>query len=105
MKIPENIRIGGVDYKVELQGALNDGVNMLYGQIDYQASEIKLNDDIEGHQHQCITLWHEVLHGIVNNFGMEIEDEEKIVDMFAKGIYQVLQDNGAVLFDLRKEDA
>ena len=26
--------------------------------------------------------------------------EERIVEMFAKGIYQVLQDNGARLFDL-----
>ena len=34
--------------------------------------------------------------------GMEIENEEAVVDMFAKGIYQILQDNGARLFDISK---
>ena len=33
---------------------------------------------------------------------MEIENEEKVVEMFAKGIYQVLQDNGARLFDIKE---
>ena len=34
---------------------------------------------------------------------MEIENEESIVDMFAKGIYQVLQDNGSRFFDLCRD--
>ena len=51
---------------------------------------------------RCITLLHEILHGIRNHAGLEIEDEEAIVDMFARGIYQVLQDNGERLFDLKK---
>jgi hypothetical protein len=33
---------------------------------------------------------------------MEIENEEAVVDMFAKGIYQVLQDNGERIFDIDK---
>jgi hypothetical protein len=35
--------------------------------------------------------------------GMTIENEEAVVDMFAKGIYQVLQDNGARLFDIKTD--
>jgi len=45
-------------------------------------------------------LWHEILHGIREHAGLEIENEEEIVEMFSKGIYQVLQDNGNLLFDL-----
>ena len=103
MKIPESVRIGGVEYEV-IAGvpSLNDGQNMLYGQIDYHNSTIKLSDVAQGHQMNCITLWHEILHGIRNHAGLEIENEEEIIDMFARGIYQVLQDNGARFFDLKE---
>ena len=102
MKIPENVRIGGVDYKViDDWENLNDGINMLSGQIDYNESNIKISSLVNGHQAKCVTLWHEILHGIRNHTGMEIENEEQVVEMFAKGIYQVLQDNARALFDIR----
>ena len=102
MKIPDSVRIGGVDYKVinDWQD-LNDGLNMLSGQIDYNESTIKISDAVHGHQAKCGTVWHDILHGIRNHTGLEIENEEQVVEMFAKGIYQVLQDNARALFDLR----
>lgn len=104
MKIPAEVRIGGVEYTVvEDCPSLNDGQNLLYGEIDYRDSEIRLTDIVKGHQTKCITLWHEILHGIRNHAGLEIENEEEVVEMFAKGIYQVLQDNGGRFFDLRQE--
>jgi hypothetical protein len=103
MKIPESVRIGGVEYQIlDDQVSLNDGQNLLYGQINYHDSTIKLSDIAQGHQMKCITLWHEILHGIRNHAGIEIEDEENVVDMFARGIYQVLQDNGGRFFDLKE---
>lgn len=103
MKIPESVRIGGVEYEVlENQHFLNDGQNLLLGEIDYHDSIIKLSDMTQGHQMKCITLLHEILHGIRYHAGLKIEDEESVVDMFARGIYQVLQDNDARLFDLIK---
>lgn len=101
MKIPESVRIGGVEYRVfDDQPALNDGTNLLYGQIDYHNSVIKLTDIAPGHQMKCITLWHEILHGIRNHAGMEIENEEAVIEMFSKGLYQVLQDNGGRFFNI-----
>ena len=101
MKIPESIRIAGVEYEVQYVPHLNNGTNLAYGHIDYENSVIELSDTLgTEHQKRCKILWHEILHGIVENNGMQIENEEAIVDMFAKGIYQVLQDNGARLFDL-----
>ncbi|MBE6985960.1 MAG: hypothetical protein E7433_00850 [Ruminococcaceae bacterium] len=77
--------------------------NLCYGTINYDESTITLSKaDGTEHQRRCITLWHEILHGIRNHAGLEIENEEEIVDMFARGIYQVLQDNGSRLFDLEK---
>lgn len=94
MNIPKRIRIGGVDYWVlDNQYALNDGQHLLYGQIDYTTSEIKIADAAKSPEMKGITLWHEILHGIRNHAGLDIEDEENVVDMFAKGIFQVLEDN------------
>lgn len=103
MKIPENIRIGGVDYEIRYEDNVVIGNDVCYGTINYEESTITLSETRgAGHQHRCITLWHEILHGIRNHAGLEIENEEAIVDMFAKGIYQVLQDNGKRLFDIKE---
>ncbi len=106
MKIPDYVRIGGVEYEV-IEGvhALNDGESLLYGRIDYRKSTIEISDVCEGHQMKCITLLHEVLHGIQNHAGLPVENEEAVVDMFARGLYQVLQDNGGALFDLAGREA
>ena len=101
MKIPESVRIGGVEYPVVYVDYLNDGVNQAYGHINYDNCEIELSGTSgTAHEKRCQILWHEILHGIRNHAGLEIENEETVVDMFAKGIYQVLQDNGCRLFDI-----
>ncbi len=106
MKIPDSIRINGVDYKIVYTTSLNDGTNVLYGSIDYENSVIELNPNRQEHQRMCTTLWHEILHGIAFNMGLSEtmgDNEEKIVDTFARGIYQVLQDNGRKLFDIKEQ--
>ncbi len=105
MKIPNSVRIAGVEYKIVVTPNLMSGATAAYGHIDYENSVIELSDTFGvEHQKRCQILWHEILHGIRENNGMEIENEEAIVDMFAKGIYQVLQDNGARLFDIRNDE-
>lgn len=101
MKIPESVRIHGVEYKVTFVPNLMCGANVAYGHIDYENSVIELSDTFGvEHQKRCQILWHEILHGIREANGMEIENEEEIVNMFAKGIYQVIQDNGTRFFDI-----
>ena len=105
MKIPSSVRIGGVEYTVDFVENLRNDVQILYGEINYDQSRIAISTtDGGGHQMQCITLLHEILHGIQNHSGIELpkDSEEKIIDMFARGIYQVLQDNGERLFDIAK---
>ena len=104
MRIPDSIRIGGVEYPVIYTPNLNNGVNMCYGHIDYDNCRIELSDTCgTSHEKRCLTLWHEILHGIRESNGMEIEKEEEIVEMFARGIYQVLQDNGRRFFDIASD--
>lgn len=103
MKIPESVRIGGVEYPIEYVEFLNNGTNLAYGHIDYDNCKIELSGTCgTAHERRCQTLWHEILHGIRNHSTLEIENEEEVVEMFAKGIYQVLQDNGGRFFDLKE---
>jgi hypothetical protein len=103
MKIPNSIRIGGIEYTVTYEPNVRLGNELCYGTISYDDCKITLSEtDGTGHQRRCVTLLHEILHGIRNHAGLRIEDEEEIVDMFARGLYQVLQDNGARLFDLKE---
>lgn len=82
MKIPDTVRIAGVNYPVDFVPSLNDGEKLLYGQVDFEQTCIRLNPDVAGHQHQCITLWHEILHALINNahIRMERDKEEEIVE-------------------------
>lgn len=105
MKIPESVRIGGVEYEIEYVENLRQGSRLLYGQIDFENDKLRLStSDGVGHQHRCITLLHEVLHGIREHSCMEIENEEEVVEMFSKGLYQFLQDNGCRLFDIKSKE-
>ncbi len=101
MKIPKSVRIGGVEYTVEFSEIVRIGPELCYGSISYPDTTIQISETDAGeHQHQCVTLWHEILHGIFNHACMKVENEEEIVEVLSKGIYQVLQDNGRRFFDL-----
>ena len=43
MKIPESVRIHGVEYPVKYTANLNDGVNLCYGHIDEELKHILRN--------------------------------------------------------------
>lgn len=106
MKIPEKIRVGGVDYVIEHADNLRIGNGICYGTISYTDSVISIStSDSTGHQHKCITLWHEILHGIFEHACMHPENEEQVVEILSKGIYQVLQDNGCALYDTAEKEA
>lgn len=102
MKIPEKVRIGGIDYDVAMVDDLNEGTRVLMGQINYQSAVIGLNPKCcRNEQIMALTLWHEIIHGIITGSGLpELENEEAIVEAISRGVYQVLQDNGAAFFDI-----
>jgi hypothetical protein len=100
MKIPESIRINGIDYRIELVERLCEGGEALYGDVRHGIAMIRIDAGTD-HQRQCVTLWHEAIHTICTMHGIDLgEREEQVASVFSFAIYQILQDNGRKLFDL-----
>lgn len=81
------MRIGPYIYP----GLRNEADKRMYGFIDYPTCEISL-DESSSPQVLEVTLWHEIIHAILYNAGIT-KHKEKLVDIIAAGITQVLQDN------------
>jgi len=103
MLIPKKVRIGGIDYKVIFKdNPLSDGGKSCYGLFDSEGCKIELNSDVGfPHERMCLTFLHEILHGVMFNTGEEFEDEEKLVRVLSRGLYQVIQDNPRI-FESKK---
>ena len=106
MNVPTSVRINGVEYAVIEVDNLNNGINLAYGNIDYEENVIRINKDRNiDHQKKCLILLHEIMHGICEARGLDLgTDEEKIVDAFARGVYQVIEDNAPRFFKEEKND-
>lgn len=92
--IPKNIRINGLNYTIVNNDSLNDGENVLYGQVTYGKTLIQLNSSNQSEGYKKVTLWHEIFHAICNSTKLELgNQEEKVIDTFAFAINQILSDN------------
>lgn len=99
MNIPESVRIAGVEYRIVDAEYLTNNGKELMGEIDYTETEIRLSKAIGmSHDAKCLTLMHEIAHGIVNNAMLTLTNEEDVVEAFARGMYQIIQDNEDRLF-------
>lgn len=101
----DTIRIGTFNYKV----IFNDYPILLnnqevYGLITYDKHEIKINNSLGDKQHQVQTLLHEVLHGIIREYDVDIKDldEEILVDKLSTALYQLLKDNNELINIIEK---
>lgn len=93
--IPEEIVIGPNRYAVEFVERLeSDDHRRLTGQIDYSALKIRIDPAPELNR-QVITLFHEIVHGIDEVYGLDLAEED--VDRMANGIVDVLQRNPGLL--------
>lgn len=90
MHIPVEVKIGYKDYSVEKVNDLNDGRNILYGQILYDEEKIKLKSDLTQNMLKC-TLLHEVVHGIDEQNAINLTEEQ--VEKLGVGLYQFIRDN------------
>jgi hypothetical protein len=89
----DTIKIGPIVYGIELVETLVSETNQkLDGHIIYGQSAIKIDASFE-RQHSRQVLWHEVIHAILTQAGLDLESEEIICDVIAYGVMGVLTDN------------
>lgn len=92
------VHIGCYDYEIaETDEILLVDNKKCSGKIDYHAHQIKIsNDEMFSKQSKEQTLWHEIIHGIINyrNVAYGSADEEVFVDELATGLYLLCKSNG-----------
>ena len=102
MNIPEKIKIGYRDYKLEEWKQTVATANEAHGQFFSKEGIIGYATDEKGVSH-ANTLLHEILHAIVYQWNIELGDkEEPVVNGLTNGLTTVLVDNPK-LVDYLKE--
>lgn len=86
-KLPKQVAIGPITYKV---AEVKTG-DSICGDCNTMKCLIRINKTMDP-QIKRVTLWHEIVHGILFTAGM-LDHDEQIVDAIAHGVVQVLRDN------------
>ena len=97
------IKIGPILYDVLEVHELCGEAGSLCGDLNTSRTRIRINADDDS-QVQVVTLWHEILHGILYTAGIRDHDE-RLIDALAHGLVQVISDNPEIIptFDARVE--
>lgn len=92
MPLPHAITIGAVEYEVATEHNLHSSNGDLYGRIAYDQCKILVDDAYADCQRTPLIVWHEVVHGILEQAGLD-ETDEKIVTVLGYGIVAALKNN------------
>ena len=92
----KTLKIGPMRYDVtekqDLHTVDEQGVKrFLHGHIVYDALEIRVNAD-QAAERKIVTLWHEAIHGLCANAGIDDEDEQVVIAL-GFGLVQLVRDN------------
>jgi len=87
-----SVRIGPMTFDViNVRGLCNEEKAPIFGIIEYAPATIQIDAGLCA-QTAYITLWHEVLHGILVCAGVDEHDEQTLLAL-AHGVVQVLESN------------
>lgn len=91
--IPESIKIGYRDYKLEKWKQTVASANEAQGQFFSKEGVIGYTSDEEGVSH-ANTILHEIIHGVIYQWNIDVgEKEEAIVNGITNGLTTVFVDN------------
>lgn len=95
MKIPNAVKIGGIEYAVT--NISQTGLDVQReGSISYREQMITICDT--GKEYAKITFLHECIHGMLEALGLYKENEnENLIDGLAHQLYQLLEDNPSLM--------
>jgi hypothetical protein len=94
MKIADKVKIGGFVYDVQQKedSFVGTGGTALDGEHIFSQKKIILGG-AGCVEYRELVFIHEICHGIIEAFVSPSEHDEKFVEQFSKGLYQVLVDN------------
>jgi len=100
----KNIKIGYRDYKIKNLDSIVSKCNEINGQFLASDGMIALSSTEDNISH-ANTLIHEILHAVVYQWGIELDDkdEERICNTIANGLTTVFVDNPSLLSYLQKQ--
>ena len=100
--VPEKIKIGYKEYRLEKWKQTVASANEAQGQFFAKEGIIGYTDDEKGVSH-ANTLLHEIIHAIVYQWNIDVgEKEETIVNGLTNGLTTVLVDNPKLIDYLKK---
>jgi len=85
------LRVGAIEYRVALVTRLQKGGEVLNGRITHNLCRIEIDADLAS-QTKAVTIWHEILHSLMTQAGMD-EQDEQLIETLSYGIVGVLRDN------------
>jgi hypothetical protein len=93
--IPSTVKVGAIPYTVIQCGeTLTIDRKECTGIIDYEQQFIKINTVVQGQQRAEETFYHELIHAIARERGLDWGDNKELYTTeLAKGLYQVVKDN------------
>ena len=103
MNIPEKIKVGYREYKLEKWKQTVANANDAHGQFFAKEGIIGYTEEEKGISH-ANTLLHEILHAIVYQWNIELGDkEEPVVNGLTNGLTTVFVDNPNLLDYLKSK--
>ncbi len=100
MKITNKVKIGGFVYDVERRNEAFVGKSGTALDGEHSYAEKRITVAVSGcKEYQEVVFLHEICHAIIETYVSPAEHDEKFVEAFSKGLYQVLVDNPDILKD------
>jgi hypothetical protein len=100
--IPNSIKIGYIDYAFDFWPETFASTEEAQGEFFPNSQKIGLKEATIPSRSGVNTILHEILHGIIYQYGLETNEEEKIVTTLSNGLTTVLVDNPWLINYIRK---
>ena len=103
MKITDNVKIGGFVYDVKRTNEpfVGKSGSALDGEHFYAEKRITVAGG-GCKEYQELVFLHEICHGIIEAYVTVDKQDEKFVEAFSKGLYQVIVDNPHIFHPTEK---
>jgi hypothetical protein len=95
LRIPQKVRVGSCDYTVELteETLVNPDRRICYGVMDADDHKLRIDRKLGDTQLHELVFLHELLHAMVHERNINLENEELVVEELSRSLHQIIRDN------------